>query len=131
MHQTLSTLDTKELELPDTVFAWDIETKVFQTIVIRCLCHIEGVEPVEGGLLDSLLGRDVLENVKGIFVEQDPKTHCVSIKVEINVAYGVSIPQKAEEVQNKIAEAVSTFTGLQVGKVHVVFKNLIPFKEGT
>ncbi len=128
MHQTLSTLDPKELDLPDTVFAWDIETRVFQTIVVRCLSQIEGVEPVEGGLLDSLLGRDVLENAKGITVEQDPKTKTVAIKVEVNVAYGVSIPHKAEEVQVKVSEAISLFTGLQVSKVHVVFRNLIPQK---
>lgn len=128
MHQTLTTLDPKEVDLPDTLFAWDIETRVFQTIVVRCLSQIEGVEPVEGGLLDSLLGRDVLESPKGIVVDQDPKSKTVSIKVEVNVAYGVSIPQKAEEVQLKVAEAVSHFTGLQVSRVHVVFRNLIPQK---
>ena len=124
MHETLAQLDSKEVELPDTVFAWDVETRVFQAIVIRCLGEIEGVEPVEGGLLDSLLGRDLLENVKGVSVEQDPKTHSVAVRLEVKVAYGVAIPEKAEEVQAKVAQALSLLTGVQVSRVHVVFKTL-------
>jgi uncharacterized alkaline shock family protein YloU len=45
------------------------------------------------------------------------------------VAYGVCIPEKAEEVQMKISEKVSRFTGLHVACVHVIFKNLITAKN--
>jgi uncharacterized alkaline shock family protein YloU len=125
MHNQLKKIDTKELELPDTDFIRDIETKVFQSIVLQCLTQIEGVALVEGNLIDNLLGRDPAERVTGITVEQDQKSHSVKVKVEVNVAYGVSIPEKAEEVQVKIAEDISRLTGLHVGSVHVVFKNLI------
>lgn len=117
-------LDRKELNLPDTVFIRDIESRVFQGIVLQCLAKIQGVGLLEGNIFDSLLGREV-EHVKGIYVEQDQKQHSVVIRVEINIAYGVSIPEKAEEVQSKIVEEISRWSGLHVSSVHVIFKGLI------
>ena len=35
-------VDTKEFELPETVFIRDIENKVFQSIVLQCLAQIDG-----------------------------------------------------------------------------------------
>ena len=127
MHNPLKQIDTKELELPETVFVRDIETKVFQSIVLQSLSQIEGVETLEGNLFDSLLG-DGLDGVKGIHVDQDQKNHSVNVRIEINVAYGISIPDKAEEIQNKILQDISRLTSLHVGTVHVIFKNLISLK---
>ena len=129
MHHPLNEIDTKELELPETLFVRDVEGRVFQSICLQALARIEGVETLEGNLIDSLFGRDRQESAKGIFVEQDQKNHSVNIKIEINVAYGVCIPEKAEEIQTKLVEEISTITGLHVGCVHVVFKNLIAPKE--
>ena len=125
MYNPLKQLDTKELELPETVFVRDIETKVFQSIVLQCLSHIEGIALVEGNLIDNLFNRSPEERVSGIYVEQDQKSHSVKVKVEVNIAYGVAIPEKAEEIQMKIAQEISRLTALHVGSVHVVFKNLI------
>lgn len=122
-------MDTKEFELPDTVFVRDIDGRVFQSIALQCLDKIEGVAVIEGNLIDSLLGRDSVEGIKGIHVEQDQKTHSVTIKVEINVAYGVSIPDKADEIHTKLAQEITSLTGLHVSCVHVIFKNLIPAKN--
>lgn len=127
MYDQLKNMDTREIELPDTVFIRDIETRVFQGIVLQTLAKIEGIGLLEGNLIDSLLGRE-LERVKGIHVEQDQKEHSVDIRVEINVLYGISIPEKAEEVQTKLAEEVSRWTGLHVSTVHVIFKELIPLQ---
>jgi uncharacterized alkaline shock family protein YloU len=129
VHSQLKQMDTKEVELPDTVFIRDIESRVFQSIAIQCLAKIEGVALLEGNFIDSLLGRDASERIKGISVEQDQKSHSVQLKIELNVAYGISIPEKAEEIQTKITEEISLFTGLHVGCVHIIFKNLIPCKE--
>jgi uncharacterized alkaline shock family protein YloU len=122
-----------EVELPDTVFIRDIEDKVFQSVVVQCLLDIEGIALVEGNLIDYFLGRNPAERITGISVEQDPKTHSIEVKVEVNVAFGVIIPQKAEEIQQKISEELTRLTGLHVQLVHVVFKNLIrkaaPVKE--
>ncbi len=128
VHDKLKGMDTKEVELPETVFIRDIENRVFQSIALQCLAKIEGVAFLEGNILDSLLGRET-EGIKGIQVEQDLKNHSVNVKLEVNLAYGFSIPEKAEEIQVKIAEDISRLTGLHVGCVHVVFKNIISPKE--
>lgn len=116
-------VDTKEFELPETVFVRDIDNRVFQEIVLQCLATIPGILPIEGNILDSILGRS--EGIKGIQAEQDPKTHTVSIKVEVSISYGLSIPEKADEIQTRVAEEITKITGLHVDLVHVVFKSLI------
>lgn len=125
LHKQLKQIDTKEFELPETVYERDIESRVFQSIALHCLANIEGVGLLEGSFIDSLLGRDGPASVKGISVEQEEKTHSVKVKVEVKVAYGISIPEKAEEIQIKISQEISRLTGLHVGRVHVVFKDLI------
>ena len=121
-------IDTKEIDLPDTVFIRDIESRVFQAITVKCLSNIEGIALIEGTFIDNLLGREGAERVKGIYVEQDSKSHSVNIKIELNIAYGISIPEKAEEIQTKIIKEITRLTGLHVACVHVVFKNLLPDK---
>src|SRR5690349_7174413 len=103
MYDKLKNIDAKEIELPDTVFIRDIETRVFQGIVLQVLAKIEGIGLLEGNLFDSLLGREI-ESVKGIHVEQDQKKHSVDVRVEVNVVYAVSIPEKAEEIQTRLVE---------------------------
>jgi uncharacterized alkaline shock family protein YloU len=123
-NSALLKMDAKEIDLPETVFSRDIDNKVFQEIILQCLAKIKGISVTSGNLIDSLLGRD-LEKIKNIHVEQDQKRHSVFIKVEVNVIYGISIPEKAEEIQNRIIEEITTYTGLHVSGVHIIFKNLI------
>jgi uncharacterized alkaline shock family protein YloU len=118
-------IDTKEIDAPETIYIRDIETRVFQSITIKCLSGIEGIALLEGTLMDNLLGREGIERIKGIYVEQDVKNRSVSIKVELNIYYGISLPEKSEEIQEKIVKEVSRLTGLHVSSVHVVFKNLL------
>lgn len=133
MSDHLKITQEKEVELPDTVFVRDIEDKVFQSIVVQCLLNIEGIALVEGNLIDYFLGREPAERITGISVQQDPKNHSIEVKVEVSIAFGEIIPQKAEEIQLKLSEELSRLTGLHVKLVHVVFKNLItkaaPIKE--
>lgn len=119
-------IDAKEIDLPDTVFIRDIESRVFQAITVKCLSGIEGIALLEGTIIDNLLGREGLERIKGIYIEQDSKNHAVNIKVELSIAYGLSVPEKAEEIQTKLVKDIVKLTGLHVASVHVVFKNLIP-----
>lgn len=124
MYDKLKQMDSKEIQLPETTYIRDIESRVFQGITLRCLAKIEGISLLEGNIIDSLLGREV-ERIKGIHVEQDQQKHSVNLRVEINIEYGISIPKKAEEIQNKIAKEITDLTGLHVSCVHIIFKNLI------
>lgn len=49
--------------------------------------------------------------------------------MEVNIIFGVKIPQKAEEIQTKISEEITKLTGLHVASVHVVFKNVISVEQ--
>lgn len=122
-------VDTKEFELPETLFVRDIENRVFQGIILQCLSRIDGITLVEGNFIDSILGRGAVEGVKGIYSEQDNKNHSVSVKIEVNIGYGYSIPEKAEEIQTAIAEEITKLTGLHVACIHVVFKSIVPLEQ--
>ena len=123
-------IDDKEIKLPDTIYVRDIESRVFQAIAIKCLSKIEGITLLEGTyLIDNLLGREGVDRFKGVYVEQDSKNHSVNIKVELNIIYGTSIPDKAEEIQTKIVERITALTGLHVASVHIIFKNMIEYAE--
>lgn len=135
MTKTLEAPETKEvvkndsigteLEYPETVFVRDIETRVFQSLVLQCLAKIKGITLIERNFIDNILGRETVEGIKGIHTEQDSKNNAVNVKVEVNVCYGISIPEKAEEIQTKLTEEIIQLTGLHVASVHVVFKNVI------
>ena len=129
MTQNFTAVESKEALSPETVFARDIETRVFQAIAVKCLSKIKGISLLEGNMLDSFLGREGPERIKGILVEQDSKSHSINMKIELNIAYGLSIPEKAEEVQAKLVEDIIRLTGLHVASVHIVFKNLLPEKQ--
>lgn len=125
MDNPFNQVDAKEIELPETIYVRDIETRVLQSIVVQCLLSIEGIGLVGGNLIDNLFGRDPAHRITGISVEQDQDTHSVSVKLEVDITYGASIPEKAEEIQLKITEQLGKLTGLHVSLVHVIFRNLI------
>lgn len=117
-------VDTKEFELPETHFVRDVENRVFQGIVLQCLSRIPGIAPIEGNFIDNILGRSNTEGSKGIVIDQDNKNHSVGVKIEVNICYGFSIPEKAEEIQVACADEITKITGLHVSYVHVVFKGI-------
>lgn len=117
----------KEPELPDTIYSSDIEDRVFQGIIVNALSTIEGIHLIDGSFFQSLIGR--MDKVKGIIVEQDPINHSVKLQVEVNVQYGVSIPEKAEEIQNVVSKEVTKMTGVHVGEIHVIFRELVSLES--
>lgn len=125
MYENVKNLDPKDQDNANpTIFIRDIENRVLQGIVLQVLSKIESISLLEGNIFDSLLGRD-LERIKGIYVEQEQKGKAVNVRVEINIVYGVSIPEKSEEIQVKLKEEISQWTGLNVASIHVVFRHLI------
>ena len=123
-------INSREIELPDTLFVRDIENRVFQIIALQCLARIADVALVEGNLIDALLGRGGVERIKGVSVEQDSKNHSVKVRLEVNIRYGVSIPAKSDEIQVRIAEEITKLTGLHVASVHVIFKGVYTEQGG-
>lgn len=116
-------VDTKEFELPETEYIRDIDNRVFQGIILQTLAKISGISLLEGNFIGNIFGTS--DGIKGIHTEQDPKTCSISARVEVAIGYGISIPEKAEEIQTKIVQELVRMTGLRVSHVHVVFKELI------
>lgn len=114
-----------EFEYPETLFVSDIDNKVFQNLVVRSLSTIGGVTLAEGNLIDNLLHIANPEGISGVGINQDSKNHTVAVKVEVCVAYGLSIPEKAEEIQARISEEITRYTGLHVSEVHVVIRDIL------
>jgi uncharacterized alkaline shock family protein YloU len=122
-------VDTKEFEFPETAYISDIDTKVFQGIVLQCLSQIDGIYLVEGNFIDNIFGKSGPEVGAGVQSEKNSSDHSVSIKVEVNILYGKSIPAKAEEIQSKVVEEITRLTGLRVSSMHVVFRNIVPIDQ--
>ncbi len=120
-----SSVDTKEFELPETAYVHDVENKVFQTIVLQCLLNIKGVYLLHDTIFDSLLEKGGIDRSKGVLVEQDNQKQTVNVKIEVNIKYGIPIPEKAEEIQTKISEEITRLTSLHVSCVHVIFKGVL------
>ena len=118
------TITDAEKNTPETTFSYDIDNRVFQSITVKCLLGIEGITFIEGNLIDHLLGRESTERIKGVTVEQDPNTHAVNVKIELNIMFGLPIQTKAGEIQKKLTESIESLTGALVSGVHVVFRNV-------
>lgn len=116
-------IDTGEFDLPETVYSRDIENRVFHGIIVKTLSRISGIGLVEGRFFDNLIGR--LDRIKGISTQQDPTTQSLKVKIEVGIQYGISIPQKAEEIQGAVVEDLVKMTGVRVSEVHVVFKQIL------
>lgn len=109
----------------DVVFVQDVDNKVFQGIVVKTLTKIEGVRLLEeGSLIDDLLGREGQSRLKGVYIEQDLKNHSVGIKIELELAYGLSLKRISKEIQSEIVKDIQDFTDFHISSVHLVFKHL-------
>ena len=80
--------------------------------------EVEGVECMSGNITNELvskLGMTVLS--KGVTVEITDKTAVVYISVILK--YGYSIPEVSEKIQERVASAIETMTGLTVAEVNI------------
>jgi len=113
------------MDLIETVCITDIDSRVFHAIVVHCLSKIKDISFIEGSLISHFLNRENADKVKGICIEQNCKNRSVNVKIEINALTGISLPEKAEEIQEELMKEITRFTGFHVGCIHVVFKNLL------
>jgi len=116
-------LDEREIQLPETIYSHDIENGVFQSIVENCIASISGVTLVEGHTNGSFFKKKTPEKQSSISIEQH-NNHSISVKINLSIEYGLSIPNKSEEVQEAIVKTIIAHTGLHVSHVHIVFTRL-------
>lgn len=101
--------------------------EVISTIAGLAAVDIEGVAGMSGGLVDGItefLGRKNFS--KGIKVEVGKEE--VAVDIDIIVYYGVSIPDVCQNIQQSVAKAIETMTGLRVIEVNIGIQGVV-FKD--
>lgn len=83
----------------------------------------DGVASLVGNITNEMLSTLGIRNLsKGIVIEMAEDT--VSVTVTLNLMYGYSVPAVSRQVQDKVAQAVETMTGLSVAEVNVIVADI-------
>lgn len=95
-----------------------IANEVVSSIAGISASEVEGVDSMAGGFTNELVGKFGVKNLsKGVKVEVEDDRAVVDLA--INMKYGYSIPDTCEQVQEKVAQAINSMTGLTVERVNV------------
>ena len=77
-----------------------------------------------GGGINDIAGKLGVKNYsKGVKV--DISDDVVIVDISVNLKFGYSIPKVSAKVQEKVAQAVNSMTGLQVAKVNVRIAGIV------
>ena len=95
-----------------------IADEVVAIIAGLAATEVEGVASMAGNITNELVSKLGMKNLsKGVKV--DVTEDVVDVEVSLNIAYGYSIPEVSEKVQEKVKSAIETMTGLQVSDVNI------------
>ena len=102
----------------DETGAIRVSEEVVAIIAGLAATEVEGVSSMAGNITNEIVSKLGMKNLsKGIFVELLDNE--VKIDVAINIAYGYSIPEVSEKVQDKVKTTVENMTGLEVAVINV------------
>ena len=80
--------------------------------------EVEGVSSMAGNITNEIVSKLGMKNLsKGIQVELIEGE--VKVDVAINIAFGYSIPEVSEQVQERVSQQIENMTGLSVSEVNV------------
>ena len=98
-----------------------IHENVIATIVRKMACSVKGVSKISGSSfvdnIAEMVGSKKIHD-RSIVVEMGESS------VSINLYYGVSLPQVASAVQEAISGEIARLTGLKVGRVNIVVREI-------
>ena len=95
-----------------------IANEVVASIAGISAAEIEGVEAMAGGFANELAGKFGAKNLsKGVKVEVQDDTALVELAIVMK--YGYNIPKTCAQVQERVAQAINSMTGLTVQQVNV------------
>ena len=95
-----------------------IANEVVSSIAGISAGEVEGVDSMAGGITNELAGKFGVKNLsKGVKVEV--VDDMATVDLAINMKYGYSIPDTCVQVQEKVAQAINSMTGLTVKQVNV------------
>ena len=80
--------------------------------------EVQGVDSMYGGWSGEIISRMGIRDLsKGVSISIEDGH--VSVKLSLNVRYGYSIPDVSRNVQDKVASAIESMTGLSVLDVNI------------
>ena len=95
-----------------------IANEVVASIAGISASEVEGVDSMAGGITNEIAGRLGMKNpAKGVKVEVKGDTAVVDLAIYLK--YGYSSPKISAQVQEKVAQAINSMTGLKVERVNV------------
>lgn len=108
----------------DSIGEVQIASEVVSAIAGISASEVDGIESMAGGSINDLAGKFGVKNhSKGVKVDITDNRACVDIAV--NMKFGYSIPKVSAKVQEKVAQAISSMTGLEVTKVNVRIAGIV------
>lgn len=95
-----------------------IANEVVSSIAGISASEVEGVDSMAGGFTNELAGKFGVKNLsKGVKVEMANES--VTVDLALYMKYGYNIPKTCTQVQEKVAQAINSMTGLTVKNVNV------------
>lgn len=114
MAENRNTIQIKSDALGDV----QVSDDVVAIIAGLAATEVEGVSSMAGNITNEIVSKLGMKNLsKGIQVEVLEGE--VKVDVAINIAFGVSIPEVSEKVQEKVSTTIENMTGLKVAVVNV------------
>lgn len=95
-----------------------IASDVVAIIAALAATETEGVSSITGNITNELIGKFGMRNLSKK-VKVTMEEGLVHVDIMLNIKYGYSIKEVAEQVQNRVSQQIETMTGLIVPEVNV------------
>ncbi|WP_036606409.1 Asp23/Gls24 family envelope stress response protein [Oribacterium sp. P6A1] len=105
-----------------------IADEVVAVIAGIAATETEGVDSMNGGWSGEIISRMGIKDLgKGVSISIE-EGH-VSVDLSLNVKYGYSIPEVSKNVQDKVAQAIESMTGLNVLDVNIKISGVVTTED--
>ena len=110
------------------------EVKIADDVVViiagLAAADVRGVASLAGNATREVIGKLGIKGIgKGIrLTVEEGEVH---VWLKVNVRYGFSIPETSEKIQDRVATAIETMTGLNVAEVNVRVNSVVMDKTQT
>lgn len=95
-----------------------IADDVIASIAGVAATEVEGVAAMSGNITNEIVGKLGVKNLsKGVVI--DVQEDVVTVKLNLTMRYGYSIPKTSAEVQEKVKASIESMTGLSVSCVDI------------
>lgn len=101
-----------------------IADEVIAIIAGIAATEVEGVDSMDGGWSGEIIAKMGIRDLsRGVTISVDDQQ--VSVNLRLNIRYGYSIPEVSKKVQDKVATAINSMTGLSVLDVNIKIAGII------